>query len=678
MSFWDRFRRPAEPIPLEATIDTDVPPKELGKVLKIKSFPVNAQISSGRGVFEDAPYDFEKILKAYQTDSILKSAISKYSELMWKGGFDLISENPKAREYLQQRLDVMSVFMKQPFEQFLREVTESLFLFHNVFIIQARGPWDQYVQGLRAEPQFGNTDPIVGYYILPTQTVKVMRDKNNRPKKYQQGVQTSGKAPEFKPEEVIHLAVDRKPGTIFGEPFIENVLEDLLALRQLEEDILNLTHRELFPLMIYTVGTENARAEEGEVEDVRNELENMRTDSGLVIPWRHAIDIKGSEGEAMNINDYLKYFRQRVVTGTGLSEVHLGIMDVANRAVTERLDIGLYDKVKTYQRLFEGHVTLLMFNELLLEGGFDPYETPLLTSDADRVSMHFGEIDTESQVKRENNTVFKWVSNAITHEEMREELGLDPISPEEEKRLQAQMILLPMQAMAAMSRAPDGTSSGQTQPKSPNQAKPKSKSTSSSGAANKSQPRNQYGTRLAPKITHGSLLPPDINESESSLGDILHRIGAHQSPREAAEEEFENLVSYAFEQAETGLWRSLMEYGGALLPGWLEEITGAGRTRIHSIISLYQQQLDASGVLLPIAIEMLNDSIQRLGWNFRQAGYLYGAAFSLNKEVQLSSGSEGCEICEQVCGQVIDRDYITFERLLAVVHSPCSLKLDNL
>jgi hypothetical protein len=402
----------------------------------------------------------------------------------------------------------------------------------------------------------------------------------------------------------------------------------------------------------------------------------MRTDAGLVIPWRHDVDIKGSEGEAMNASDYLKYFRQRVVVGTGISEVHLGIMDVANRSVSERLDIGLYDRIKNYQRFLESHINLLLINELLLEGGFDPYETPISDGASDRVSIKFKEIDTESQIKRENNAVFKFVSNAITSEEMREEMGMDPLTPEQEKRLQAQMILMPMAAMTAraMNTPGSGTSPGQAQPKSPNQAKPKS---TSSGATNKSRPSNQYGTRLSPKVTHGHLLPPELYESDSSLNGILQRINDSPFPNDAAEEEFENIVSFIFSQAETGLWRSVADHGGALSPGWLEEITKAARTRVHALISLFHQQIDTSGVLLPIAVEMLEDSVSRLGWNFYQAGYLYGTSFAIEGELKLTSGSEECEICERVCNQPLNREYITFERLLAIVHSPCNLKLEN-
>ena len=272
MSFWDRFRRKKPASLEEATINPDVTPKDLQKVYAIKSLAVGGQVStSGRGAFEDSDYDFDKIIRAYQTDSFLKMAMSKYQELMWKSGYELVSENPQARVYLQERLDLMALVMKKPFSQFLQEISENLILFHNAFVVKSRSDeLASFAQGLRLEPVMGADKPLVGYYMLPTQEVRIKRDKRNRIKKYQQDSElggAGGKKPEFKPSEVVHFAYDVKPGAVFGEPFIEAVL-NLMALRQIEEDVLNLTHRELYPLMIYTVGNEEKRPDDGEVEAV--------------------------------------------------------------------------------------------------------------------------------------------------------------------------------------------------------------------------------------------------------------------------------------------------------------------------------------------------------------------------------------------------------------------------
>lgn len=671
MAFWDRWRRPSIE---DATVDTNTTQKDLSKAIKVKALSVDAvgRISSGRSNFEESPYDFIRIKKAYQTDSIVKAAISKYNELMWKGGYELVSENPAARVYLQQRLDLMSIFMNKPFEQFLEEITEDLFLYHNSYIVKARGDLTTIGRGIRAQGVFGEEEPVIGYYLLPVETIKISRDKHNIPKKYQQDISGSGgatnKAPEWKPEEVVHLAYDRRKGTLFGEPFVQNVLEDLMALRQMEEDVLNLTHRELWPLTIYSVGTDTFPAEDGEVEAVASDMEEMRTDSGLVIPWRHSIEIKGGEGKALQANEYLQYFRQRVVVGLGISEIHLGISEVANRSVSERLDIALYDRIKHRQRFFARYITQFIFNELLLEGGFDPYETPLAEGDSDRVYFRFKEIDTETQIKRENNAAFKWVSNLTTHDEARQELGMDPLSPEEEKRLYYKLIEIPLaEAGSALTAAGGTTQKGQAQSNSPNQTKPKS----SSGAASKNQPQNQHGKRTAPRVSHGLSSPPPLMDAEGILGDII--------AGEAKDLEQE-LCAYVLEATSEALLSAAVKkniaYG--LPSGWEEEVKGAIYKRVRDYIFSYQRSTQVPG-MEPEARDALLEAIDSLLWRSKQAARLYAVVLTESaKVIRVTTISTNCPICDGLNGQEINKNSLGFDRVLASVHQPCELEFEGI
>jgi len=654
--------------PNEAGVDTSTPPRKLQRVVKVKSFPVDSSTlySYTRGNFEDAPFDFERILKAYQTDSIVKMAMAKYRELIWKNGFELVSENPRARVYLQQRLDIMEVFMGKSFEQLLQEIADSLVLFHNAFLVKARNDLSEYVTGIRAEPQFDNSMPIVGFYQLPTHKTRIKRDKHNRVLAYQQQLDmgTGNKAPSWTASRVVHFALDMKPGTVFGEPFVENVLEDLLALRQLEEDVLNLTHRELFPMMIYKVGTDEARAEDGEVQEVKNELENMRTDSGLVIPWRHDITFEGGQGKALEAQEYLKYFRQRVIVGLGFSEIHLGMSDVANRSVSERLDVALYDKVKGYQRYLARAVQPI-FNEILLEGGFNPYEVPAKEGDSDRVTMVFNEIDVETQVKRENNAVFKWVSNATTHEELRKELGQDPLEPEGEKRLYFNLIEAPLAVIGRALPPSDSTQKGTAQKSSPNQKKP-----STTGALNRNQPQNQHKTRTSPRISHGLSLP-SIEEA-ATVGDFVAGSSAIQ-----IQEMRPVLYSWLFKQLENGIMRGSTALGElvAAPPTWRDEGRRAINGRLDKGIMRLEQTLENGGVMESVALEAFASEITALGERLEQAAELFTAIHASKEDICFETNSPSCGICSRITKEKIDKSFATLERVLSFVHLPCRLTI---
>jgi hypothetical protein len=470
-----------------------------------------------RSQFEEPPYDFDQIIQAIDTDSYIKMAFSKYRELCWKEGWDIVSENPEAVDYLWQRIDLFEEVMGIPFTHFLASATDQYFKFGNAFIAIARGDIQPLFKG-RLQVEEGYDHPISGFYLIPTETVRIYRDKFNRPLAYKQALDDydpkgdHNAEPRWSADEVIHLHMDRKPQRAFGTPFIINVLDDVIALRQIEEDVQNLVHREMFPLYTYTVGTELSPSSPQEIIDAAEELANLRTEGGLVLPERHTVEVLGAEGNAMDVSKYLTMFTVRVITGMGLSPHHLGLMsEGGNRSVTDTLDKALYDRIKMYQRELEDFFRLKIFNPILREGGFDPLIAPAYNDQSDRCYFKFREIDIDSQVLKENHYVNLFVQNAITWEELRLKLSLDP----EEKDgqlfmlMQHQLNVHLAAATAAMTPAPVGKPAGKTTPAVP-APKPKVDPASmkglpnvpniSKGTQNKVTPKNQFGKRLSPNI----------------------------------------------------------------------------------------------------------------------------------------------------------------------------------
>lgn len=216
-----------------------------------------------RANFEDPPYDFVRIAKAVDTDSYAKQAFAKYKDLMWKEGWTITGQNPEAVDYIWRRIDLIEKAMNRPFQDIITEILDQLVKYSNVFIGVARTDLSKFVPEARSLTDIERQSMLAGLYVIPTEAVMVKRDQYNRPQQYAQKVEpnTLGKATKngldiikWKAEDVIHLHLDRKPGRAFGTPFILPVLNDIISLRQLEEDILNLAHRELFPLYLYKVG----------------------------------------------------------------------------------------------------------------------------------------------------------------------------------------------------------------------------------------------------------------------------------------------------------------------------------------------------------------------------------------------------------------------------------------
>lgn len=499
--------------------------KGLSKAMKVASLALGFQGTNyyynTRANFERPSYDFERLVQMVDTDSYVKSAMSKYKELFWKEGWEIVSENPEAVSYLYQRIDFMEIAMKRPFLDFLSEVSDQLFKYANAFIVKARGDLTEYFPG-KLNPMSGDL-PIVGYYLIPTEQVRIYRDKHNRPKSYQQQTDPltympMEGTPTWTAEKVIHLHLDRKTGRAFGTPFLINVVDDVIALRQIEEDIQNLVHRELFPLYKYKIGTAEQPAEPDEITQAAVEIENLRAEGGLILPFRHDVEVIGSQNAALDASKYLDHFKERVAIGLGVAPHHLGMsMNGGNRSVTERLDVALYDRIKQMQKLFSEMVRLNIFNELLFEGGFDPISNPMESGQSDRCFFKFKEIDVDTQVKKENHIIQKYVNNLITAEEARLELGYDSDLDMENTfaGMQSDMQLKAAAAAQSANQAPD--------PKTSDGQKPAAK-----GQRNLPNNRRGVGNSMRPMNQNGRNNSPDIKRYDSNFLSVIESLLAEE------------------------------------------------------------------------------------------------------------------------------------------------------
>jgi hypothetical protein len=511
--------------------------KNLSKALKPAALALGYQGSTyyynTRSTFEPSPYDFDRILQAVDTDSYVKQATLKYKELFWKEGWSITGESSEAVSYLHQRIDFMEMAMRRPFIDFLTEVADHLIKFSNVFIVKARGDMSEYFPQKLNPVNAGQ--PIVGYYLIPTEQVRILRDKFNRPKAYQQQTDPTtygptDKDPVWTAERVIHLHFDRKTGRAFGTPFMSSVLDDVIALRQLEEDIQNLVHRELFPLYKYKIGTAEQPAEPEEIEDAAFQVENMRSEGGLILPYRHDVEVIGANNAALDAANYLNHFKERVAIGLGVAPHHLGMMmGGGNRSMTDRLDTALYDKVKQYQKHLSEMIRVHIFNELLFEGGFDPIVNPMDSDISDRCFFKFNEIDVDTQVKKETHIIQKFTNSVITLPEARIQLGIDPAYEKEELfagiQAEIQMDMAKNQAEITAQNAPlPKTSDGEQSANKGQRNLPSSKK----GPGNIIRPQNQQGRRTSPNIRRSDLtwlsVIENALESEYNVIDIVEVI----------------------------------------------------------------------------------------------------------------------------------------------------------
>jgi hypothetical protein len=132
--------------------------------------------TGGRGQFEKPTVGFDEIQNAYETDSYIRQALDKYIYLMFKEGYQFVSKNPKAVEYINARLRLMAFGVGTSPNDLFVEVASTLVKNANVFLIKARQDIKAKIPGLNVKPIQGIGKPVAGYFVQNTSTVTISRD----------------------------------------------------------------------------------------------------------------------------------------------------------------------------------------------------------------------------------------------------------------------------------------------------------------------------------------------------------------------------------------------------------------------------------------------------------------------------------------------------------------------
>lgn len=417
----------------------------------------------GRDNFESPAADLTRIKEAFNRDSYMQQASLKYVELILKMGYDFWSEDQAALDYIKKRFEMIEIATDIPFDALLAQAAKDLVETGNVFFVKARAKGGIGLPpGISVTPMPPNKEPVAGYFPLPPESMTVARDKNGKILTWQQEIQGVGDPIKIRPENLVHFPFNPPSGKVFGQTLFAPVIEDVLALRKAEENMILQSRRFAFPTIKYKVGEngEGRYATDEEVDEVKAMLEDADIEAIHVMPERH--DIEGVNIPMMDMLPGINYLEARVFSGFGLSAVDFGRGDTANRNTADAMTGIKSDRVKNFQHVIMTYFNKRVLEELLVEGGFDPYMNP-----DQKVELVFRETEIEQLIKRETHEIYKYEHNAISFDELRSNLNLSPNV--DENRLMHNFI----------GKGSEAENGGETD--------------------NKQQPENQSGKRTGPK-----------------------------------------------------------------------------------------------------------------------------------------------------------------------------------
>jgi ribosomal protein L37AE/L43A len=416
---------------LESAPEKESPSTPISKIPSVNN-PALHYLSTGaskpanRARLIPPEYDLIEVGRVEDVESYVRQAFKKKTALMFKEGFDYTGENTKVTKYIKTRLAQIAKASSIPHEELLRRIGSYIIKRSNAFLIKIR---DREASGgkVRVDSNGKEIEPIAAYFPAPPEMMFVAVDDNGKVLKWIQRT-PNGIEKQFDPEDVVHFYFDRKEGFLFGCPTLVPVMDDIRALRRIEENVELLIYKHLFPLFHYKVGTETAPAGltetgEREVDIVRREIQYMPTEGGIVTPERHEIEAIGAESRALRAESYLEHFKRRVFSGLGCSAVDFGEGDTSNKATSDNMSLALIDDVKDFQEVLETQFTQFVISELLLESTFGAE----VLDEQNKVQLSFREIDIDKQIKIQNHAADQFSKNATTWDELRIAIGKKPI-----------------------------------------------------------------------------------------------------------------------------------------------------------------------------------------------------------------------------------------------------------
>ena len=478
-----------------------------------------------REMFTRPEYNLEEIRDASESDSYIKISFSKYSYLIFKAGWKFKSDNQEAIDYLNKRFKIMSYCTGKPMDILLQEIADDFTRYSNVILLKSRV---DSIPGVKATP-FDSDQVIGGYCRVDPASVRIKRDKYGNVLKYEQGHGANKK--QFFPRDVIHMYYDKDANNAFGTPRVIAALDDVKLLRKIEGNVVALIHRFSMPLYQWKIGIPEVgfQGTDAEINRAKREVESSSLDGLIITNEKTDIKAIGAEGHALNAEPYLRYFEDRVFSALGVSASQMGRGGAKQDA--DSMEAQIHDTVKFIQRTISTWIKETIISELLLEGGFNPFDG---SADVDFV---FEEISLETKLKKENHEMLKYQSNVTTFEEARRNMGMKDAVENEEGLYQRKIVDKSSldqidksgewQERVARIKLSRSNSTGSSSGGGSSTSKVKSRNTSgkskpSKAVSTKNRPQNQHGTTSV-KIKELSLdFILDLLEEEVSNETVIN------------------------------------------------------------------------------------------------------------------------------------------------------------
>jgi len=285
-------------------------------------------------------YDFTKIRQIYRRFGFIRQALAVYKNRATSEYPDVMCDNLRARNVLMDRLDTMNIFDQLP------DMFQDLTSFGNVFYeilydeeeidIEANKKLTARSGGfdirIPKEKDFKTTarrlNRIVGIKRLEPDYMRIVVNEYGQIR-YYVNIRDSANYIVLERWRVIHIKLDPLPGDAWGIGLIESAVDDIAALRMVEDLQLQLIKHDIYPFRMFKCPTNEI------VTEVENKLAEQERFGDLVVPKDVDMDQSSVGNASQDLRALMNFYEQKIFMDLGVPMQMLIEGSQTNRATAQ-------------------------------------------------------------------------------------------------------------------------------------------------------------------------------------------------------------------------------------------------------------------------------------------------------------------------------------------------------
>jgi hypothetical protein len=426
----------------------------IGEAIDSHDNPIQPQ-RMGLGYASPTDYGAKQMLKrsveAYKIDGFVRIAVDRHSEMFkdfdFRGGEEQV-------KYLKARFALMGLRTGEHYKTTLTRYCHEYFLHGNPMMLKMRGNNSEEDRDIIRTLYEEKPYPISGIFIeSPQHFDPYVKDgrfygwaQNNaetnfssKSKKIETVIGKTKRAggflmsktpsPPSSPTvnlfkvglDLIHTPYKKLSDSYWGWGLSFGAIDDINLLRNVEQTTAIAIKKNTIPLLWHRVLRPSNPMIDPRVElqDAARMHRTVTQDGVLVTPGTHELKMLGSESQAIRTEGYLKYYAYRAFADLGVSPFLMGFEPGTIGTAEAAIEL-LMNRIRFCQQELAIGLEMFLINELLWEGGYDPYR-----NEEDQVKLIFKEMDETRLIKLRSHFVDLYTKNILTFEETRDAIGYE-------------------------------------------------------------------------------------------------------------------------------------------------------------------------------------------------------------------------------------------------------------